>query len=201
MSITTLAEYQDAAIKTMNPALELPDIIANCAMGVADEYFELIEVLKMEPSNPEVKKAVHGELGDLMWYTGVMAQALGWPLRYLLTMYSLREDPAIAPDAVIADAIESFTIGTQLVVSVVKKYRYQGHPLAPESEEETQLRRGLGLIAATVAGVWPTYTTSMLRVLDANIEKLKERYPSGVFKAEDSINRKIDPTQTLSTTT
>ena len=67
---------------------------------------------------------------------------------------------------------------------IVKKYLYQGHELDP-----ARLREELGDLMWYVAVTAAILSIPLDTVMEANVEKLKRRYPEG-FSEEASINRK-----------
>lgn len=69
------------------------------------------------------------------------------------------------------------------VSDIVKKYLYQGHPL-----DGVALIEELGDVCWYLAEVCQALHVSLDYVMEANIEKLRKRYPDG-FEAEKSIHR------------
>lgn len=69
------------------------------------------------------------------------------------------------------------------VIDLVKKARFQGHELDTE-----KLMKELGDIAWYLAVTANSIGYSLSDVFDANVEKLKKRYPDG-FDKERSMNR------------
>ncbi len=68
-------------------------------------------------------------------------------------------------------------------IDIVKKHLFQGHEL-----NKTELMKELGDIAWYLAEVATALDVSLDEVLEANIEKLKRRYPEG-FSTEKSLQR------------
>ena len=69
-------------------------------------------------------------------------------------------------------------------IDIVKKHLHQGHPLDRE-----RLVKELGDFAWYLAETAYALDIPLERVLQGNIDKLKERYPEG-FSTENSVNRK-----------
>lgn len=69
------------------------------------------------------------------------------------------------------------------VSDILKKYKFQGHPLI---EEEIALE--LGDIAWYLVLTGYAIGYSLEEILEMNIKKLKKRYPEG-FEEEKSVNR------------
>lgn len=75
----TLNEYQEQALRTKNPELSEKEQIINCVMGLNGETGEITDVVKkwLYQGHPLDKKKLVYEMGDLMWYLGNLAKALG----------------------------------------------------------------------------------------------------------------------------
>jgi len=69
------------------------------------------------------------------------------------------------------------------VAEIVKKHLFHGHPLDNE-----KLRKELGDVLWYLAAVATVQGIDLQDVADANVEKLRARYPNG-FNAEDSMKR------------
>lgn len=75
-------EYQQAALRTLNPSLDARDRLLDAAAGLAEEAAEVLGLVR--------KKAFQGrdverdrlveELGDVLWCLSVTAHSLGIPL-------------------------------------------------------------------------------------------------------------------------
>lgn len=70
------------------------------------------------------------------------------------------------------------------VAEIIKKYRFHGHKLDIEN-----FIKELGDVLWYIAALCTMFGVPLSEVAEANIEKLKERYPEG-FSHEASINRK-----------
>lgn len=68
-------------------------------------------------------------------------------------------------------------------IDIVKKWLAQGHELDRE-----KLKKELGDICWYVAETATALRISLEEIMEANIEKLKKRYPQG-FDADRSVNR------------
>ena len=79
-------EYQQLAMRTLNPKLEKKDVLINSVMGLCGESGEAVDIVK--------KWLFHGheldrghllkELGDIAWYLAEAATALDMPLEEIL---------------------------------------------------------------------------------------------------------------------
>lgn len=70
-------------------------------------------------------------------------------------------------------------------VDLVKKHFYQGHKLDKE-----RLAKELGDVAWYLAVTADAIGYDLEKVLQMNVDKLRERYPIG-FEVEKSVNRKV----------
>ena len=82
----TINEYQELAMKTVNPKLNKDEILINSVMGLCGESGEAIDVVKKwfahghELDRDHLKK----ELGDIAWYLAEAATALDLTLEEIL---------------------------------------------------------------------------------------------------------------------
>lgn len=82
----TINEYQELAMKTVNPKLNKDEILINSVMGLCGESGEAIDVVKKwfahghELDREHLKK----ELGDIAWYLAEAATALDLTLEEIL---------------------------------------------------------------------------------------------------------------------
>ena len=78
----TVKEYQELAMRTVNPNLDKRDMLINSVMGLCGESGEAIDIVKKwfahghELDREHLKK----ELGDIAWYLAEAATALDIPL-------------------------------------------------------------------------------------------------------------------------
>lgn len=74
----TVKEYQELAMRTVNPDLDKRDMLINSVMGLCGESGEAIDIVKKwfahghELDRDHLKK----ELGDIAWYLAEAATAL-----------------------------------------------------------------------------------------------------------------------------
>ena len=69
----TINEYQQLALRTLNPDLSEKDVLINGVMGLCGESGEAIDLVKKH-------------LGDIAWYLVETAHAIGYPLEEVLQM-------------------------------------------------------------------------------------------------------------------
>ena len=84
----TINEYQQLAMKTLNPALDKRDVLINGVMGLCGESGEAIDIVKkwLAQGHELDKEALAKELGDIAWYLAETAYALDIPLEQILRM-------------------------------------------------------------------------------------------------------------------
>ena len=71
-------EYQELAMKTLNPHLNKKDVLINSVMGLCGESGEAIDIVKkwMAQGHELDKEHLVSELGDIAWYLAEAATAL-----------------------------------------------------------------------------------------------------------------------------
>ena len=82
----TINEYQELAMRTLNPALEPKDVLINGVMGLCGESGEAIDIVKkhLAQGHPLDKEKLAKELGDIAWYLAETAYVIGYPLEEIL---------------------------------------------------------------------------------------------------------------------
>ncbi len=75
-------EYQQLAMRTLNPELSRKDVLINSVMGLCGESGEAIDIVKrwMAQGHELDKEHLEKELGDIAWYLAEAATALDIPL-------------------------------------------------------------------------------------------------------------------------
>ncbi len=78
----TLNEYQELAMKTVNPELDKKDMLVNSVMGLCGESGEVIDIVKkwFAQGHELDREKLIKELGDVAWYLAEVAYALDVPL-------------------------------------------------------------------------------------------------------------------------
>ena len=79
-------EYQEAAMTTLNPALDKKDVLINSVMGLCGESGEAIDIVKkwLMQGHELDKDHLIKELGDVAWYLAEAATALDVSLETVL---------------------------------------------------------------------------------------------------------------------
>ena len=78
----TINEYQNLAMRTLNPELSRKDVLINWVMGLCGESGEAIDIVtKWLAQGHEVdRQKLAKELGDIAWYLAEAATALDMDL-------------------------------------------------------------------------------------------------------------------------
>ena len=84
----TINEYQQLALRTLNPQLSEKDVLINGVMGLCGESGEVIDIVKkhLAQGHSLDKEKLAKELGDVAWYLAETAYAIGYPLEEILQM-------------------------------------------------------------------------------------------------------------------
>lgn len=82
----TINEYQQLAMRTLNPQLNKKDVLINGVMGLCGESGEAIDIVKKHLAQGHAldRAALIKELGDVAWYLAETAYALDVPLEEVL---------------------------------------------------------------------------------------------------------------------
>ena len=82
----TINEYQQLAMKTLNPELERKEVLINGVMGLCGESGEAIDIVKkwLAQGHELDKEKLAKELGDIAWYLAEAATALDMDLEDIL---------------------------------------------------------------------------------------------------------------------
>ena len=84
----TINEYQQLALRTLNPMLSERDVLINGVMGLCGESGEAIDLVKkhLAQGHPLDKDRLAHELGDIAWYLAETADAIGYDLETILKL-------------------------------------------------------------------------------------------------------------------
>lgn len=82
----TINEYQELALRTLNPELSKKDVLINGVMGLCGESGEAIDIVKkhLAQGHELDREALVKELGDIAWYLAETAYALDVKLEDVL---------------------------------------------------------------------------------------------------------------------
>jgi NTP pyrophosphatase (non-canonical NTP hydrolase) len=78
----TLDDYQQAALRTVNPALDKRDRLLDAGAGLAEEAAEVLGLIRKRtlPARDAGDARFVEELGDVLWCLAVTADTLGLSL-------------------------------------------------------------------------------------------------------------------------
>lgn len=81
----TINEYQNLAMRTLNPDLDKKDVMINSVMGLCGESGEAIDIVKkwLAQGHELDRERLAKELGDVAWYLAEAATALDLPLEQI----------------------------------------------------------------------------------------------------------------------
>lgn len=82
----TINEYQQLAMRTLNPQLDKKDVLINGVMGLCGESGEAIDIVKkwLAQGHELDRERLAKELGDIAWYLAETAWALELSLEDIL---------------------------------------------------------------------------------------------------------------------
>lgn len=78
-----LNTFQMAAMRTVDPRLQLHEIVCMCGLGIGGESGELVDPIKkmMFHGKPLDREHMLLEMGDMLWYVAVLANTCGYTLQ------------------------------------------------------------------------------------------------------------------------
>jgi len=149
--------------------------LLHAAMGLVTETGELFE---LESEEHELE-----ELGDICWYLALAYDVLGlvWDENYdreIDVQWMLRGN----------NPLESLAIYSSELLDMVKKQIFYGKPIDMVAAGSIVTAMRLALIVGTDDNEESPYTFQ--QVLDANVKKLKKRYPEK-FTEDAAVNRDV----------
>lgn len=118
------------------------------------------------------------ERGDVWWYLARISRALGKPYTGLTMKGSLSD----APLASRREAVSRCFQRSLIMLEMAKKVYFQCHDIERYAED-------LFVMAQSTASTMSSIDDDLEDTWRANVHKLQERYPDGVFDREASMNR------------
>lgn len=208
----TFEEYQRLAEETMNPEHDAKTRIGNCALGLCDETAaELMEHvfvmgtdgnydLNTELLDSEIRPRIVEELGDMMWYASTLADSMGLQIAEVCKDsmgsggFNTYDGPTASTNLeVAAQRFANWFIAALRAVGKIggkiKKHVYQGHDL--DEQTVKVVKANLATVVEAVYTMAGCHGLTLFEVCDANIKKLRQRYPGGKFSKEASVNRTV----------
>lgn len=185
----TFKEYQELSARTANKHI---DEQVNYAMGLSGETGELVDIFKKHlfHSHPLPKDKIKKEAGDVLWYTSQLARIFDLCFDDAFErLNKMNETYGIimaegSPNRLLKISSLNLSYGSGNVSQFVDGIKYLGTCFYNVSSLEVNLRKVLKNLHCMIrlSGL------TIEEVAEANIEKLKKRYPDG-FDPEKSINR------------
>jgi len=79
MTSTTFDDYQNAALRTLNPSLDARDRLLDASAGLSEEAAEVLGLVRKKTfqGRDVDRDRLVEELGDVLWCLSVTADALG----------------------------------------------------------------------------------------------------------------------------
>jgi NTP pyrophosphatase (non-canonical NTP hydrolase) len=184
-----LKEYMPLAMRTAKQ-MDVIDMIVHGAMGCMTESGEFADTARryMALACMDEPHCVE-ELGDGMWFAVYTAQALGLDLNYFLSgaIISLPcrrlLDAAIDPLELGKLALE-YCVNAEKIGTPAKAHRYYGKSL-----DSRLMGVALAEFVATIIKLCAVVGVSWSYVMEANVAKLKKRYPN-TYSDADAVERK-----------
>lgn len=179
--MNSYSEYQELAMRTHNHGLSLTEARACYGMGLAGEAGEAADYLKSLLFTDRLAQhtLVLKELGDVHWYTVALAK-----------MFDINADD-IAPIGETFNGPHPLTENEKRVYyamslagaagtacDYVKKVLYHGHAF-----DRSRLVALLGRVRWCNLLTAGQFGASEMDVIEANVAKLRARYPDGFSKA------------------
>lgn len=170
-----LVEFQQLSKRTMpfngepQNHIEFENMLGNYAMGLVGEWFELqTEINKVDQENLKSSiPFIDKEIGDILHYAVGLLELLGEKVKFSRIGH-----------VVVIDELEEH-LG--YILEIPKKHIYHRHEL-----EKDKL---ITAVYEVIAFLYDDFGAKFERIMQANIDKLKTRYPEK-FSVEDSIARK-----------
>ena len=185
-----IEEYQPLAMRT---STEGHDRVRNGCLGLIGESGEIIDIIKkwefQSGENPPFPKdKIIDECGDVLWYCAELATGLGVTLDELWEKLSDGFYGDLHPMNAAASRID--IVAARLCFACGKPFNVLFEPTfeAPMEWREAQAKAQIVGIMVTVQDILENCEYSLEEAMEANIAKLRKRYPDG-FDPERSLHR------------
>ena len=178
---TTLSEYS-RAVATFAASRESNTRLGNGAIGAGGELGELFDAMLATEFN--YSKLVK-EAGDYLWYLGETGRGAGLDIGELVKR-PLKLDPRACAETHSARR-DMLVVANGHLLDYLKKVLYH------QGAHELDTEKLAGLLTSALhhfQWVAADYGLTLDHIAEENIKKLSARYTTGVFRPEDSRNRK-----------
>lgn len=169
-----LKKYRKEAHRTVNKDLSREALEENLLWGLAGEAGEVIDLIKkvVYHGHDADRDTLRGELGDVCWY-----------IAGLLDLHKIPDNEV----SCYLDGSWARTWDFSLDLRYACNKLIQASALV-QTGGGTYVRRNLTDCLISIEQISALYDLTLSDVFEANVDKLRERYPSG-FSSERSINR------------
>lgn len=177
-----LKEYQRLAMRTSPDG---HDRVKNGCLGLIGESGEIVDIIKKhmfqsEADTPLPVGKIIDEMGDVLWYC-------------METLTGIGDDPEIALTrkalySVSAVYIQSCAAGIDTVAALLSMFSVGAYTASYIDDNIRHLRGCIYDVYRMLLTLCDLLGTTIERVAETNIEKLKKRYPDG-FDPKRSMNR------------
>jgi NTP pyrophosphatase (non-canonical NTP hydrolase) len=145
------------------------------AVSLAEEFAELAEEKDKDDGEDEASpEAIKEELGDVCWAVAMMCDALSFPMQDLVAR-------AMSKQTIMVDNVSPLVMK---LLGHARKVHFHAHATNREYAWATIIS-----VLKVALFLCDEYQWSFCSVLQGNLDKNKNRYPSGRFTSFDSINR------------
>jgi len=167
-----LIDYQRDAIRSWGATSDLKFDLQILQLGLVGEAGEVADLIKKVEGHghPANREKLIKELGDVLWYVAVLHHALGLKGREPRPLHVGKRAPGDPPKGSIQNAIILCIATSELVQYIAG------------------MRSDFGVILMIIKEMAEESGSSLREVAQANIEKLKLRYPDG-FSTQASQRR------------
>lgn len=198
-------KYQPMAVANMNSDISKLERIGNCALGLADEIFELAELLYSHwdgkfqvhvaidesVSSLDKRRKVILELGDILWYCSVLADLFKSRMSNICSFlpFSRCDYSSSGSNAAVTFELSKLLVDMVPITTHCKHVVYHGHKI--DSIMTNEIIVAIVKVVEHVCKIAIEFSATLENVVEFNVLKLRKRYPDG-FSSERSVNRPED---------
>lgn len=173
-------DYVEQAMRTCSSEFyEVNHDIEHGIIGLCTEAGELLECFYKDITDEPDSVHILEELGDVCWYLAAVCKGSNWKW----------EDIAFGSefgDMEVELFIDEIIIVTAEALNLLKKAHYYGVNI-----DMSILQNHMKLIHSSVSAICEKYNSSIEQIQEANIKKLKSRYPDK-WTLQDATQRNLD---------
>lgn len=188
-----IAEYQALAMRTSPDG---HDRVMNGCMGLIGECGEVMDTLKKwlfqsGEKAPMPREKLQEELGDVLWYCAETCTGMGIDLTHAIEEFAAKSADVVKPSSAVKCVYTMVKFATDM-------FRLVGLDETDFIRQRQQEQYSgfcaveIGYIVFLINLFLNRYLdTTLERAMEANIEKLRRRYPEG-FDPERSLHREAE---------